>query len=165
MSNDANVDFNELSLALDAAILSIASVPDLPTLDGFRVQFLGKKGALTEAMKGLGKLSPDDKRTQGAILHGLRQKLEQALDSRKQALESAQLAERLARETVDITLPGRGQAMGSLHPVTLTLRRIEDLLGQLGFSVAEGPEVEDDFHNFTALNIPESHPARAMHDT
>lgn len=165
MTADTNIDFTELSLALDAAILSISGAPDLSALDAFRVQFLGKKGALTDAMKGLGKLSPEDKRTQGAILHGLRQKLEQALEQRKQTLESAQLAERLAREAVDITLPGRSQAMGSLHPVTLTLRRIEDLLGQLGFSVAEGPEVEDDFHNFTALNIPESHPARAMHDT
>jgi phenylalanyl-tRNA synthetase alpha chain len=165
MTADTNVDFTDLNNALDAAMLLIADTPDLPALDAFRVRFLGKKGALTEAMKGLGKLSPEDKRTQGGVLHGLRQRLETALETRKQILDAAQLAERLAREAVDITLPGRGQAMGSLHPVTLTLRRVEDLLGQLGFSVAEGPEVEDDFHNFTALNIPESHPARAMHDT
>ena len=165
MNADTNHDFTALSQALDSGILSIAHAADLAALDAFRVQFLGKKGALTEAMKGLGKLSPEDKRTQGGILHGMRQKLEHALDAQKQALEAAQLTERLAREAVDITLPGRTQSMGSLHPVTQTLRRIEDLLGQLGFSVAEGPEVEDDFHNFTALNIPESHPARAMHDT
>lgn len=169
MTADTNVDFTTLSKALgnalDTAIQSIDTTPDLPALDAIRVQFLGKKGALTEAMKGLGKLSPEEKRSQGGVLHGLRQRLEQALDARKKTLDDAKLAERLAREAVDITLPGRGQAMGSLHPVTLTLRRIEVLLGQLGFSVAEGPEVEDDFHNFTALNIPETHPARAMHDT
>ncbi|MGD9888225.1 MAG: phenylalanine--tRNA ligase subunit alpha [Halothiobacillaceae bacterium] len=165
MNADTNHDLSSLSNALDSAISSIAHAADLAALDTFRVQFLGKKGALTEAMKSLGKLSPEDKRTQGGILNGLRQRLESALDTRKLALEAAELLERLARESVDITLPGRTQSMGSLHPVTQTLRRIEDLLGQLGFSVAEGPEVEDDFHNFTALNIPESHPARAMHDT
>ncbi|MEW6765057.1 MAG: phenylalanine--tRNA ligase subunit alpha [Pseudomonadota bacterium] len=165
MSADTTIDLPFIGAAIDAALPEVAASPDLPALDAIRVQFLGKKGMLTEAMKGLGKLSPDEKRSQGGALHALRQKLEQALEGRKQALEAAQLAERLAREAVDITLPGRGQAMGSLHPVTLTLRRVEDLLGQLGFSVAEGPEVEDDFHNFTALNIPESHPARAMHDT
>ena len=164
MTADTTQDFSELSSALDAALQTVMTA-DFAALDAVRVQFLGKKGALTEVMKGLGKLSPEEKRSQGAILHGLRQKLEQALDARKQVLEAAQLAERLAREAVDITLPGRTQNMGSLHPVTLSLRRIVDLLGQLGFSVAEGPEVEDDFHNFTALNIPESHPARAMHDT
>ncbi|MEW5837672.1 MAG: phenylalanine--tRNA ligase subunit alpha [Pseudomonadota bacterium] len=165
MTADTPQDFSALSSELDNAIQSILTATDYAALDAVRVQFLGKKGALTEVMKGLGKLSPEEKRSQGAILHGLRQKLEQALDERKQALEAAELAERLAREAVDITLPGRAQGMGGLHPVTLTLRRIVELLGQLGFSVAEGPEVEDDFHNFTALNIPESHPARAMHDT
>ncbi len=165
MTADTPQDFSELSTALDLALQSISSVADFAALDAVRVQFLGKKGAITEAMKGLGRLSPEEKRAQGAILHALRQKLEQALEARKQALEVAELAERLAHEAVDITLPGRTQGMGSLHPVTLTLRRVEELLGQLGFTVAEGPEVEDDFHNFTALNIPESHPARAMHDT
>ena len=165
MTADTPQDFSELSTALDLALQSMVSVADFAALDAVRVQFLGKKGAITEAMKGLGRLSPEEKRAQGAVLHALRQKLEQALEARKQALEAAELAERLAREAVDITLPGRAQGMGGLHPVTLTLRRIVELLGQLGFSVAEGPEVEDDFHNFTALNIPESHPARAMHDT
>ncbi len=165
MTADTTADFSALDSAIDHAVRDIATVADLPGLDAIRVQFLGKKGQLTEFMKGLGRLSPDERRTQGATLHALRQRLEQALDGRRQALESALLAERLAREAVDITLPGRHQAMGSLHPVTLTLRRVEALLGQLGFTVAEGPEVEDDFHNFTALNIPEHHPARAMHDT
>jgi len=165
MTVETNTDFNALNAAIEAALPGIASSPDLAALDGIRVQFLGKKGLLTEAMKGLGKLSPEEKRTQGAALHALRQTLEQALEGRRKALEEEQLARRLAGEAVDITLPGRRQAMGSLHPVTLTQRRIEELLGQLGFTVAEGPEVEDDFHNFTALNIPEHHPARAMHDT
>jgi len=165
MSVDMSTDFNALTAAIDAALPKIDTSPDLAALDAVRVQLLGKKGLLTEAMKGLGKLSPEERRTQGAALHALRQKLEQALERRRQALESEQLARRLASEAVDITLPGRRQSTGSLHPVTLTLRRIEDLLGQLGFGVAEGPEVEDDFHNFTALNIPETHPARAMHDT
>lgn len=165
MTVDTSTDFNALTAAIDAALPEIAASSNLAALDAVRVQFLGKKGLLTEAMKGLGKLPPEEKRTQGAALHALRQKIEQALEARKQALEAEQLAQRLASEAVDITLPGRRQAMGSLHPVTLTLRRIEALLGQLGFTVAEGPEVEDDFHNFTALNIPETHPARAMHDT
>lgn len=165
MSADLNVDLHSIGAAIDEAVHNIATLPDLVALDGVRVQFLGKKGMLTEVMKGLGKLTPEERRTQGAALHALRQRLEQALETRKQELEAAQLAERLAREAVDISLPGRRQAMGSLHPVTLTLRRAEELLGQLGFAVAEGPEVEDDFHNFTALNIPKSHPARAMHDT
>ncbi|MDM7323169.1 MAG: phenylalanine--tRNA ligase subunit alpha [Gammaproteobacteria bacterium] len=165
MTVDTSIDPNALHAAIDTALPEINASPDLAALDAIRVRFLGKKGLLTEAMKGLGKLPPEEKRTQGAVLHALRQKLEQVLEARRQALEAQALAQRLASEAVDITLPGRRQAMGSLHPVTLTLRRIEALLGQLGFAVAEGPEVEDDFHNFTALNIPESHPARAMHDT
>lgn len=165
MTVDTRTDLNALTAAIDAALPEMAASSNLAALDAIRVQFLGKKGLLTEAMKGLGKLPPEERRTQGAALHALRQRLEQALEARKQALEAEQLAQRLANEAVDITLPGRRQAMGSLHPITLTLRRIEALLGQLGFTVAEGPEVEDDFHNFTALNIPESHPARAMHDT
>jgi phenylalanyl-tRNA synthetase alpha chain len=165
MTVDTSIDPNTLHAAIDTALPEIEASTELATLDAIRVRFLGKKGLLTEAMKGLGKLPPEEKRTQGATLHALRQKIEQALEARRQALEAEQLTQRLASEAVDITLPGRRQAMGSLHPVTLTLRRIEALLGQLGFTVAEGPEVEDDFHNFTALNIPESHPARAMHDT
>ncbi|MEW6728273.1 MAG: phenylalanine--tRNA ligase subunit alpha [Pseudomonadota bacterium] len=165
MTVDTSIDPNTLHAAIDTALPEIEASTELAALDAIRVRFLGKKGLLTEAMKGLGKLPPEEKRTQGAALHALRQKIEQALEARRQALEAEQLAQRLASEAVDITLPGRRQAMGSLHPVTLTLRRIEALLGQLGFAVAEGPEVEDDFHNFTALNIPESHPARAMHDT
>ncbi len=159
------MDFTELRSKLDHAILEIFAVTQAQDLDAIRVQFLGKKGEITELMKGLGKLSPEEKRTLGAELHGMRQQLEQALQARKQTLDAEELAVRLASEAVDITLPCRGQQAGGLHPVTLTLRRIEDLLGQMGFSVAQGPEVEDDFHNFTALNIPESHPARAMHDT
>lgn len=159
------MDFTELRSKLDHTILEIFTATQTQDLDAIRVQFLGKKGEITELMKGLGKLSPEEKRTLGAELHGMRQQLEQALHARKQTLDAGELAARLASEAVDITLPGRGQQAGGLHPVTLTLRRIEDLLGQMGFSVAQGPEVEDDFHNFTALNIPESHPARAMHDT
>ncbi|MGB9669993.1 MAG: phenylalanine--tRNA ligase subunit alpha [Halothiobacillaceae bacterium] len=165
MTVDTPIDPNTLPAAIDTALPEIEASTELAALDAIRVRFLGKKGLLTEAMKSLGKLPPEEKRTQGATLHALRQKIEQALEARRQALEAEQLAQRLASEAVDITLPGRRQTMGSLHPVTLTLRRIEALLGQLGFAVAEGPEVEDDFHNFTALNIPESHPARAMHDT
>ncbi len=165
MSDATHPEIQALAAAIEAALPEIATSPDLARLDAIRIQFLGKKGLLSEAMKGLGRLSPEARRSQGAALHALRQRIEEALEARRQALELERLQQRLAQEAVDITLPGRRQALGSLHPVTHTLRRAEALLGQLGFAVAEGPEVEDDFHNFTALNIPEHHPARAMHDT
>jgi len=130
-----------------------------------RVRYLGKKGPLTEAMKQLGKLPPAERPAAGQVVNQARQVIRQAIEARRTTLEAAALNARLAAETIDVTLPGRGQGAGGLHPVTLTLERIVDLFVAAGYEVAEGPEIEDDYHNFEALNIPPNHPARAMHDT
>ncbi|WP_261841812.1 phenylalanine--tRNA ligase subunit alpha [Aliamphritea ceti] len=134
-------------------------------LDQVRVQYLGKKGHLTQLLKGLGALSAEERPQAGAKINEAKQALQDVLNSRKQNLESAALEAKLAEETIDITLPGRGQSQGGLHPVTKTLERIESFFARIGYSVAEGPEIEDDYHNFEALNIPSHHPARSMHDT
>ena len=134
-------------------------------LDQVRVQYLGKKGLLTEQMKSLGTLAGDERKAAGAKINLIRDQLVEAIDARKDVLEAEALKARLASETIDVTLPGRGQQIGGLHPVTLTLRRMSALFSRIGFDIVEGPEVEDDYHNFEALNIPASHPARAMHDT
>lgn len=134
-------------------------------LDQVRVQYLGKKGHLTQLLKGLGALSAEERPQAGAKINEAKQALQDVLTARKQSLESAALEAKLAAETIDVTLPGRGQSLGGLHPVTKTLERIEEFFARIGYSVAEGPEIEDDYHNFEALNIPSHHPARAMHDT
>ncbi|MCV6610714.1 MAG: phenylalanine--tRNA ligase subunit alpha [Amphritea sp.] len=134
-------------------------------LDQVRVQYLGKKGHLTQLLKGLGALSPEERPQAGAKINEAKQALQDVLNARKDNLESAALEAKLAEETIDVTLPGRGQSLGGLHPVTKTLQRIEEFFARIGYSVAEGPEIEDDYHNFEALNIPSHHPARAMHDT
>ena len=137
----------------------------LMLLDQVRVQYLGKKGLITEQMKSLGTLAGDERKAAGAKINLIRDQLVEAIDARKDVLEAEALKARLASETIDVTLPGRGQQIGGLHPVTLTLRRMSALCSRIGFDIVEGPEVEDDYHNFEALNIPASHPARAMHDT
>jgi len=134
-------------------------------LDQVRVQYLGKKGHLTQLLKGLGALSAEERPQAGAKINEAKQALQDVLNARKANLESAALEAKLAEETIDVTLPGRGQSLGGLHPVTKTLQRIEEFFARIGYSVAEGPEIEDDYHNFEALNIPSHHPARAMHDT
>ena len=134
-------------------------------LDQVRVQYLGKKGHLTQLLKGLGALSPEERPQAGAKINEAKQALQDVLNARKANIESAALEAKLAEETIDVTLPGRGQTLGGLHPVTKTLERIEEFFARIGYSVAEGPEIEDDYHNFEALNIPSHHPARAMHDT
>ena len=144
---------------------AIAAAEDLAGLEQVRVQYLGKKGSLTAQMKRLGELDPEERPQAGQAINQAKQRVEEALTERKQALESAALESKLAEEALDVSLPGRGQPPGGLHPVTRTLERIEDLFARMGYEVAEGPEVEDDYHNFEALNIPPSHPARAMHDT
>ena len=144
---------------------AISVADDLQTLDQVRVDYLGKKGHLTERMKTLGKLSAEERPKAGQAINQAKQAVQQAIEVRREALKRVAMEANLAGEKVDITLPGRQTPAGSLHPVTRTLQRIEDIFAQMGFSVAEGPEIEDDFHNFEALNIPESHPARAMHDT
>jgi len=155
-------DLEQLTREAEAAIESAGSLSDL---DQLRVQYLGKKGKLTELLKGLGKLPAEERPQAGQEINKSKQALNKLIDERRQQLEKEQVAARLAAETVDVTLPGRRQSQGGLHPVTRTVQRISALWNQLGFTVAEGPEVEDNYHNFEALNIPAHHPARAMHDT
>lgn len=150
---------------LAEARAAIAAAADLPALDAIRVQYLGKKGAVTALLKQLGTLPDADRRAQGQVINAARDALASSLDQRRDVLEGDALARQLAADAIDVTLPGRGQRPGGLHPVTLTLQRIRRIFSAAGFAVHEGPEVEDDFHNFTALNIPADHPARAMHDT
>lgn len=144
---------------------SLAGAASIAELDEIRVRFLGRKGVLTEHLKELGKVEAAERRELGKKLNELREQLQADLERSRESLEAKELEARLRSETIDVTLPGRGQSMGGLHPVTMTLRRICGLLGSAGFEVVEGPEVEDDYHNFEALNIPAHHPARAMHDT
>lgn len=144
---------------------AIASAVDSAALDQVRVEYLGKKGAITGLLKGLGKLSAEERPAAGAEINKVKQALQGLIAERKAGLEAAAVAARLANETIDITLPGRGQEVGGLHPVTRTIERIAEFFEAIGFDTVEGPEIEDDYHNFEALNIPAHHPARAMHDT
>ena len=141
------------------------TVDTIVDLEQAKARYFGKSGALTELLKQLGKLSAEERPAAGGRINQVKQVLEQALKDRKDAIQSLALQSQLASEALDVTLPGRGSATGGLHPVTLTMQRIEKLFHSIGFEIAEGPEIETDFHNFTALNIPEDHPARAMHDT
>ncbi len=134
-------------------------------LDAVRVAYLGKKGELTAQLKNLGQLPAEERPAAGQAINQVKAQIQELLETRKSALSDLAIASRLQSETVDISLPGRRSGAGGLHPVTLTMNRIDKMFGKLGFDAAEGPEVEDDFHNFEALNIPEHHPARAMHDT
>ncbi len=154
-----------LASLVEQAQAAIAEASDAQALDQIRVQYLGKKGEVTQLLKGLGKLSPEERPVAGDKINKAKDALLQELNARRAALEEAQLQAKLAAEKIDVTLPGRGQTVGGLHPVTKTIQRIEDFFASIGFSVAEGPEIEDDYHNFEALNIPAHHPARAMHDT
>lgn len=156
---------NDIDSVVQTAISAIEVAVSLEDLDQIRIQYLGKKGELTAQLKALGQLPPDKRREAGQVINVAKGQVATAIEARKTFLEQEKLAQRLASETVDVTLPGRGHARGGLHPVTRTLNRIKSLLIPAGFDVAEGPEIEDDFHNFEALNIPSDHPARAMHDT
>jgi len=147
------------------AISKINAADNLETLDQIRVDYLGKKGELTALLKSLSQLPVEEKKAAGQDINNAKREVQQSIEQRKQALEREKLNARLASERVDVTLPGRGQQAGGLHPVTRTMERIETIFSRLGFSVEQGPEIEDDFHNFEALNIPSHHPARAMHDT
>jgi phenylalanyl-tRNA synthetase alpha chain len=149
----------------DAAKKAIAAAQDGQALEQLRVDYLGKKGQITALLKGLGKLSEQERPAAGAKINVVKQQLQELIASRKAALESAAVEARLAAETIDVTLPGRKPSVGGIHPVTRTMERMEDFFASIGFEVAEGPEIEDDYHNFEALNIPAHHPARAMHDT
>lgn len=156
---------NELQRLEETALAEIGAAEDLRALDDLRVRYLGKKGEVTQRLKGLGELPPDERREAGAAINVVKDRLAGAVAARKALLEEAAMNERLSGESVDVTLPGRGERPGALHPLTRTSRRIEALWRQIGFEVAEGPEIEDDYHNFEALNVPPEHPARAMQDT
>ncbi len=147
------------------ATADFAAAGELARLEDVKAAYLGKDGSLTALLKGLGKLPADERKTAGAAINAAKVRIESALAGRRDALKSAQLEAQLAAEALDVTLPGRGQSRGSIHPVMRTLDRIEQLFRSIGFEVADGPEIETDWHNFTALNTPENHPARSMHDT
>ncbi|HUX64236.1 phenylalanine--tRNA ligase subunit alpha [Sulfuricella sp.] len=154
-----------LDAILKEAQAAFAGIDNPAELEQAKARYLGKSGVLTEQLKQLGKMPPDERREAGARINQAKDLLEQALKDRREAIQERLLQAQLAQEALDVTLPGRGLGVGGLHPVTRTLQRIEALFRSIGFSVAEGPEIESDFYNFTALNIPENHPARAMHDT
>jgi phenylalanyl-tRNA synthetase alpha chain len=156
---------HDLKTLVANARTEIEHCVDLAVLDQVRVRLLGKKGEITERLKTLGAMDPEARRAAGATINAAKEEISAALAERKAVLEAAQLAERLGKDAIDVTLPGRGQPRGGLHPVTRARRRIEQIFRQAGFVVANGPEIEDDWHNFEALNIPADHPARAMHDT
>ncbi len=150
---------------VEAAASKIEAAGDLASLDAVRVQYLGKKGELTARLKDLGKLSDEQRPAAGQEINRAKQDLLLRINSRRDALETNALEKKLADDAVDVTLPGRGQHIGGRHPVSRAMARIEEIFLKAGFGVRTGPEIEDDFHNFTALNIPDNHPARAMHDT
>ena len=156
---------DSLPALVEQALADVESSASLAALDEVRVRLLGKKGLLTEQLKSLGGLSAADRPAAGQRINDAKVSIQAAIEAHRIRLEQAALEKELAKGTIDVTLPGRGQEPGSVHPVTRTRLRIERIFGRAGFHVATGPEVEDDFHNFEALNIPKNHPARAMHDT
>jgi phenylalanyl-tRNA synthetase alpha chain len=155
-------DPKEIEAELMAAVAS-AETPE--ALEQVRVSALGRKGRVTELMKSLGKMTPDERRTAGPLLNGLKDRISAAIDDRRVSLEEASLEARLLQERIDLTLPVRPEMAGSVHPVSQVTEEVVAIFADMGFSLAEGPDVEDDFHNFTALNMPPEHPARQMHDT
>ena len=155
----------DLNNLLEQASRLVNEAADVAALDAVRVAYLGKKGELTAQLKSLGRLPAEERPAAGQAINQAKSQVQEWIEARMSTLADAAINSRLQSETVDVTLPGRGCVAGGLHPVTLTMNRIDTMFGKLGFDVAQGPEVEDDFHNFEALNIPEEHPARAMHDT
>ncbi|HET7845432.1 MAG TPA: phenylalanine--tRNA ligase subunit alpha [Xanthomonadales bacterium] len=156
---------NESTLTIEPLLAQVESAETLDALESARVSLLGKSGAVTEQLKLLGKLPPEQRKAQGERINVVKERLQDAIAARKTVLEEAAFAKRLAGERIDVTMPGRNVERGTLHPVTRTLERIVAIFGRLGYRLAEGPEIEDDYHNFEALNFPPHHPARAMHDT
>jgi phenylalanyl-tRNA synthetase alpha chain len=159
------MDISSIQHETQAALAAIESAADLPALDNVRVHYLGKKGVFTELLKGLGALDPDARKTCGAILNQSKTTITEAINARKTVLEAAALDVTLNQQAIDVTLPGRHPNIGGLHPITHAMDRIVNIFEQFGFCVATGPEIENDFYNFEALNTPADHPARAMHDT
>ena len=155
----------DLDQLVQEAITLITDADSLKSLDEHRVHYLGKKGKLTESLKNLGQLPPDQRPLAGQKVNIAKEKIQSLIEQRSTLLQQDQIAEKLAKDSIDVTLPGRTLGMGSIHPVTKTRERIENLFAQMGFSVMDGPEIEDEYHNFEALNVPALHPARAMQDT
>ncbi len=155
----------EIESLSNAALADIAAAPSPDALEALRVSLLGKAGSITAQLKSLGALPGDQRKTAGEAINRARDAIGEALSARKHALDDAALDARLAGETIDVTLPGRNAARGGVHPVSRTLERITEIFGRLGYELSDGPEIEDDWHNFEALNFPPHHPARAMHDT
>ncbi len=156
---------NNLENLLKEAKSLFDSIDNTTELEKAKAHYLGKSGVLTEMLRGLGKLSPEERPAMGSHINKLKEALETTINYRRETILSKEMEAQLTGEALDVTLSGRGLGMGGLHPVTRTLERIESLFRSIGFTVASGPEIETDFYNFTALNIPENHPARAMHDT
>ncbi|MCX7893799.1 MAG: phenylalanine--tRNA ligase subunit alpha [Burkholderiales bacterium] len=154
-----------LEAVVSRALAEFAATDDAAELERAKARYLGKQGELTARLKALGSLAPEARREAGARINEAKDRIEAALAARRAELASARLEARLAEEAIDVTLPGRGRGRGSIHPVIRTWRRIEEIFGSIGFDVADGPEIETDWHNFTALNQPENHPARSMYDT
>jgi len=150
---------------IEGALAQVSRAGTLAELDEIRVHWLGRKGALTEQLKGLSSLKSDERPAVGARINAEKVELQNAIEARRVKLEQLEVEQQLAAGAIDVTLPGRGETLGGLHPITQTRLRIEEIFRRAGFDVVEGPEIEDDFHNFEALNIPPNHPARAMHDT
>ena len=155
----------DLDAIVKDALTVFLQISNADELEQTKARFLGKSGLLTEQLKGLGRLSATERPAMGARINAAKDALEQALKARREQLQNARLESRLQEESLDVTLPGRGNGVGGLHPVSRTLERVEQIFHSLGFAVADGPEIETDFYNFTALNQPENHPARSMHDT
>lgn len=155
----------ELETLVREAEQEIREAGDESGLDGVRVRYLGKKGALTLQLRNLGKLPAEERPAAGAAINEAKQRVQDLVSARRDQLQGAALDAKLRSEVIDVSLPGRGEPTGGLHPISRTMERIEDLFISMGYDVAEGPEIEDDYHNFEALNIPAHHPARAMHDT
>lgn len=156
---------SDLSQLVEQALVQVEASTDVPALQDVRVQYLGKKGSITTQLKSLGGLAAEERPAAGEKINQAKQSVQAAIQEKIDLLSQQEMNERLATESIDISLPGRRRKRGQLHPVTKTIKRITELFAQVGFAVEEGPEIEDDFHNFTALNIAENHPARAMHDT
>jgi len=156
---------NELDAIVASAKLAFSQATTPPELENAKARFLGKTGSITELMKGMAALSVEEKKSRGAAINLAKQAIEAELNASRQALADAELQKQLHAEALDVTLPGRERGLGGLHPVSLTMERIEAIFGSMGFEVAQGPEIEADWYNFTALNTPEDHPARSMHDT
>lgn len=155
----------ELKKLIQQAKVDFSKVSELSGLDHVKSKYLGKQGPLNEAMRDLSKLPKDEKPVVGALINDIKKSIEKELEDRKSEIQVDLMNNQLKNENIDVTLDGKKQNKGTLHPISITIRQIELIFNSIGFSLADGPEIEDDYHNFTALNIPESHPARAMHDT